>query len=229
MKTLNILDIGIAPYEDTHFLQKQILRKKKRSRCEDYIILVEHPAVFTIGRSGSKDNILVREDLLSENGLKVIEIDRGGDITFHGPGQLVAYPVFDLRNHVKDIRLFIKNLERVLELTMYEYGFAADREKKYTGLWTGGGKIGFIGIGISNWITYHGVSINANVDLKWFSMIKPCGIDNLRVTSLREMLGRDIDINRLKDTFIEKCCEVFDFGRSNRLSTEAFMAKEETA
>ena len=229
MKTLNIIDLGIAPYEDAYFLQKKIVRDKKLNRCEDCIILVEHPNIFTIGRSGSRNNILIDEDFLNDNGLKIIEVDRGGDITFHGIGQLVAYPIFDLRNHIKDVRLFIRSLERIFELTISEYGLVANREKSYTGLWVNRNKIGFIGIGISNWITYHGISINANVDLKYFSMIKPCGIDNLKISSLQKILNRDIDINLLKDILIERCCEVFGFERFHRCPGDAFMVKEKTS
>lgn len=229
MKALNVIDLGILPYEETYFIQKNILIKKKLCRCEDYVILVEHPNIFTIGRSGSRKNILVNENFLNDNRLKVIEVDRGGDITFHGIGQLVAYPIFDLRNHTKDVHLFIRNLENVLKLTIAEYGLSCDKEKRYTGLWVNGSKISFIGVGISNWITYHGVSINANVDLKYFYMIRPCGIDNLQVGSLQEILNSDIELNSLKDIFVEKCCEVFGFERLYRYSENASMAKERTS
>ena len=229
MKTLKIIDLGTAPYEGAYFLQKKILREKRQNSCEDYIILVEHPSIFTIGRSGSRENILADEDLLNASGLKIIEVDRGGDITFHGIGQLVAYPIFDLRSHIKDVRLFLKNLELLLALTISEYGLAADIKKRYTGLWVNGSKIGFIGIGLSQWITYHGISINANVGLEYFSMIKPCGIDNLRVSSLGKILNRQIDLNFLKDVLIEKCCEVFGFECSHRCSEDAFMATKKSS
>lgn len=229
MRPLNVIDLGIQLYEDVLFLQRKILAEKRQNRNSDYLLLVEHPNIFTIGRTGTRENILVDENLLDESGLKAIEVDRGGDITFHGIGQLVAYPIFDLRNHIKDIRLFIRNIERVLEFTVAEYGLIADRKKRYTGLWIDGEKIGFIGIGISNWITYHGISINANVDLKYFSMIKPCGIDNLKISSLKKILKRDIDLNLLKGTLTEKFCEVFEFEYSNRSLEDAFLAKEEAS
>lgn len=228
MKILKVIDLGITPYEDAYFLQKKILSEKKQARCDDCMLLAEHPNIFTIGRGGSRDNILVDEVRLNNSGLKIIEVDRGGDITFHGIGQLVAYPVFDLRRHIKDIRLFIRRLERILELTISEYGLEGNREKGHTGLWVNKDKIAFIGIGISNWITYHGISINANVDLKYFSMIRPCGIDNLQVSSLRKILNKDIDLNLLKDILIKKCCEVFDFEHSYRCSGNTSMVKEET-
>ncbi len=226
MKARNVRDLGISPYEDTYLLQKKILQDIKLNRNDDCMLLAEHPNVFTIGRSGSRKNILADEDSIKMSGVKIIDTDRGGDVTFHGIGQLVAYPIFDLNRHIKDIHLFIKNLECVLELTLSEYGLIADNEKGSTGLWFNGRKIGFIGIGISHWITYHGVSINANVDLKYFSMIRPCGIDGLRVDSLRNILDRAVDIDSLKEVFLKKCCEVFGFGRSYRHSKDAVMANE---
>jgi lipoate-protein ligase B len=229
MKKLDVIDLGAFSYEEAYFLQKKIVSEKKLNRHNDSVILVEHPNIFTIGRSGSRDNILVDDDFLSENKLKTINVDRGGDVTFHGIGQLVAYPIFDLRNHAKDVHKFIKNLENVLKLTVSEYDLTADSENKYTGLWVDGKKIGFIGIGVSNWITYHGICLNANVDLKYFSTIKPCGIENLEVSSLKEILNKDIDINSLKDTVVEKICEVFGFEHSHRSPRDAFVAKEAAA
>lgn len=227
MRSLNVIDLDVLPYEDTYFIQKQILAKKKPRPCEDYMLLVEHPAVLTIGRSGTKKNLLVDEVFLSKNDLKIVEIDRGGDITFHGIGQVVVYPIFDLRNHIKDVRLFIKNLEYALELSVSEYGLTADKEKKYSGLWVRGDKIGFIGIAISNWITYHGVSINANVNLEYFSTIRPCGIDNLRISSLQKILNKDVDLKLLKAIIVKKFCEVFGFDRSYRCPQDAALAKKE--
>jgi len=229
MKSLKIVDLGVLSYRDTYLLQRRLLEEKKRARKEDYLLLVEHPDVFTVGRTGSKENLLVGESLLKEKGVEVIDISRGGDITFHGRGQLVAYPIFDLRNHTKDIRLFIRNLERILELTIAAYGLKADSEKKYTGLWVRGEKIGFIGVGISSWITFHGLSLNVNADLECFSMIKPCGIDDLIVNDLRGILNRDIDFDFLKKTLIAKFYEVFGFERSAILRSDALMAQEETS
>ena len=226
MKTLNAIDLGSFPYEDTYFLQKKILREIDSSGGPDHILLLEHPNIFTVGRTGSRENILVDKGFLEKNRLRVIDVDRGGDITFHGKGQLVLYPIFDLKRHAKDLRLFIKNLESMLNLTISEYGLKSDKEKKYTGLWSGGSKLGFIGIGVSKWITYHGVSLNVDVDLKYFSFIRPCGIPNLQVTSLEAILNKKIDSNLLKDILLKKCCEVFGFEYLRRYSKDAFMAQE---
>lgn len=229
MIRLKTFDLGVLSYKEAYALQKRLLEAKKRMRAEDFLLLVEHPDIFTIGRTGSRKNLHVSEALLREKGVEVIDIDRGGDITFHGPGQLVAYPIFDLRNHGRDIRLFIKNLEIVLELTISAYGLKADRQTAYTGLWVGGCKIGFIGVGISGWVTFHGLSLNADMDLGYFSMIRPCGIDGLAVNDLRGILDKDIDFDFLKRTLTEKCCEVFGFERSAVLRPDALMAQEEAS
>ncbi len=204
-----------------------ITAKKKICNYSDCLILVEHPNIFTIGRSGSRKNILVDEDFFKKEGIEVVETDRGGDITFHGIGQLVAYPLFDLRNHTKDIRFFIEKLEHLLTLVISEYGIKACGNKRHTGVWVDGEKIGFIGIGISNWITYHGISLNVNVDLKYFSMIRPCGIDDLSVTSLKNLLNKYIALSSLKKIISEKFCEVFGFEHS--YNEEAFVAQEKAS
>ncbi len=229
-KTFYVVDLEISPYEDVYVLQKSIMENKKKREGNDVLLLVEHYPVFTIGRRGSRNNIFIGTNERIERGLRIIDIDRGGDITFHGIGQLVAYPIFDLALHGRDVRLFIRNLERVLELTVLEYGLTPDTDKKYTGLWVNNGyKIGFIGIGVSNWITYHGISLNANVDLTYFNMIRPCGIEGVRVSSMQALLRRHIGMDELKKIMVEKFCEVFDSGYQHRISPYATMVKEKTA
>mgnify|MGYP001616573677 CR=1 FL=1 len=212
IKKINVIDLGISPYSETYCRQKAILAEKKSGMDCDYLVIVEHPGVFTIGRKGSENNILADRSFMKNEGLEILHTDRGGDITFHGIGQVVAYPILDLRNHTKDIRLFIRQLERVITMTLEGYGIGADKNKDYTGVWAEGSKIGFIGIGLSNWITYHGLSLNANVDLRYFSMIRPCGIEDVTVTSMKKILNRPVEINSLKQLIIEKFCEVFNFG-----------------
>lgn len=210
-KKINVIDLGISSYSETYYLQKAVLAEKKSGLDCDYLVLVEHPNVFTIGRRSSEDNILTDSSFLKNEGLKILHTDRGGDITFHGIGQVVAYPIFDLRNHAKDVRVFIRQLERVVTMALEGYGINAGGNRGYTGIWAGDSKIGFIGIGLSNWITFHGLSLNVNVDLRYFSMIRPCGIKGVTVTSMKKILNRDVEINPLKQLMIEKFCEVFNF------------------
>jgi lipoate-protein ligase B len=213
MTTLKVIDLGMAPYREAYSAQRAILAEKKRGDTRDYLVFVEHPNVFTIGRKGSTDNILVDRDPLRDEALDIVYADRGGDITFHGAGQVVAYTIFDLRNHVKDVRLFIRQLEKVISMSIKTYGIKPDRDSEHTGVWVKGEKLGFIGIGLSNWITYHGISLNANVDLRYFSMIRPCGIDGVSVTSLEKILSRRVGISSLKQSIVEHFCEVFNFGQ----------------
>jgi len=229
MRSLKIADLGLLSYRTAYAIQLDILAEKRRTGGEDYLLFVEHPNVFTIGRTGSRDNLFVDEAVLKEKGIDVIDIDRGGDITFHGPGQLVAYPILDLRGHTKDVRLYIRNLLRVAELSVAEYGLRVDGGNRGTGLWVNGEKIGFLGIGISRWVTFHGMSINADVDLGFFSMIRPCGLEDLRVGSLRRLLNRHIDRGRLKNTVKEKFCDVFGFEHTKTCAPDAFMAQQEAA
>lgn len=213
MMLLNVIDLGITSYNETYFLQKELLSRKRQGDTGEYLILVEHPNVLTMGRKGSKNNILIDDRSLENEGLDIIYVDRGGDITFHGIGQIVAYPIFDLRRHIKDVRLFIKQLERVISLTIKAYGIDADKDSGPTGVWAKGEKLGFIGIGLSNWITYHGISLNANVDLRYFSMIRPCGIEGVTVTSMEKLMRRHVDIDSVKRLMVENFCEVFNLER----------------
>ncbi len=223
MDSFTVIDAGVMAYGGALVLQKEILARKKRGAKGDYLILVEHPNIFTIGRSGTEENILTGKDSLEKGHIEVLRVDRGGDITFHGPGQAVFYPIFDLRNHVKDVRRFIRNLEEVIARVVRGYGLRARRDDKYTGVWTDNGKIGFIGIGVSRWITYHGASLNANVDLKYFSMIRPCGISGVSVASLADILGARVDMNILKESVVKKFCEVFGFEQYH-YKEDAFLA-----
>lgn len=211
MKKLDVIDLGITSYSETYRLQRELVAKKKSGEPSDYLVLVEHPNVFTIGRRGSEGSILAGRSSLRSMGLEILYADRGGDITFHGIGQIVAYPVFDLRNHTKDVRAFIGQLESVIAAVLEDYGIGADENSNYTGVWAGGSKIGFIGIGVSNWITYHGLSLNVNVDLRYFSMIIPCGIEGVTVTSMAKELNKRVEIEHLKRSITEKFCGVFGF------------------
>ncbi len=228
MLPLKIIDLGTAPYAETCALQKALLLKRKLGDIGDHLILVEHPNVLTIGRRGLADNILIDSGSLKKEDLSVIRADRGGDITFHGPGQIVAYPIFDLRDHDKDIRIFLSQLESVMALTLKMYSIKDDKDNGCTGIWVNSEKIGFIGIGVSGWVTYHGISLNVNTDLRYFSMIIPCGIKDAKITSMKKILAGHVDIGPLKRALIDNFCEVFNFERSYS-QEDAAMAFAEAA
>jgi lipoate-protein ligase B len=226
MNNLKIIDLGFTPYRESYLFQRRILNDLIRGESEDVLLLAEHPVVITMGRRGTRKHIYADRELLKKEKIGVLEVDRGGDVTIHCPGQLVTYPLFDLNRHKKDIRLFINKLETALSETLLKYGLVADKGIDLTGVWVEGKKIGFIGIGVSHWITYHGASLNINNDLEYFSIIKPCGIDGLAVSNLKNMLNREVPMNDLKEVMAEKYCEVFDFATSYKSEKDAMLVKE---
>ncbi len=196
-----ILDLGVIDYEEAYRIQKDMVNRRKLGEIEDSIIVAEHPSVFTIGRTGNKANLLADEDSLKRNNIKVLRVDRGGDITFHGPGQVVLYPILDLKTRGRDIHLYLRDLEEAVIIALENYSVVAKRISGRTGIWVGGEKIASIGIAASNWITYHGLSLNVNVDLAFFSMIYPCGLRDIKATSLARILGRELAMAEVKEDF----------------------------
>ena len=207
-----IIDLGLIDYEDAYRIQKELVQRRRLGEIDDTLIIAEHRPVFTIGRAGSRENLLADEKLLAERGIKVLSVDRGGDITFHGPGQLIAYPVIDLASKFTDLHRYLRRLEDVVIEFLSRYSVPAVRSNGKTGVWVGGRKIASIGIGAANWITYHGLSINVNVDLGFFSMIHPCGFKNIEMESLARILGKNIDMEQAKRTLLSSFGGIFDFG-----------------
>lgn len=170
-----------------------------------YLLFVEHPAVYTLGKSGNKENVLIGEEEMKQKKIQFFNTNRGGDITFHGPDQVVGYPILDLEKFYTDIGKYLRNLEEVIILTMAEYGIKGDRSSGETGVWIEPGvpgrerKICAIGVRCSRWITMHGFAFNVNTDLTYFNYIIPCGITNKQVTSLEKELGRKIDMDEVKE------------------------------
>jgi len=206
---VRILDLGFISYSKAYKIQKDILEKRKKGVTPDTLIIAEHPSVFTIGRTGSYENLLVDSDVLKHKKVKVHEVDRGGDITYHGPGQIVLYPIINIKDYALDIRKYIRNLERVIIEFLSEFGIEGRRVVGSSGVWAKDKKIGFLGIGVSKWIAFHGISININTDLSFFSMIRSCGIKGIEVTSLARILDRKIRLDESKKTIITKFNSVF--------------------
>lgn len=201
-----ILDIGITDYLECYCLQKQ-LHDKVRRGIDDHIVITEHYPVITIGRGGSKENLLVSEEFLNAKGIKIVETDRGGDITYHGPGQIVIYPIIDLKRHSKDIHKYLHYLEDAIIAVLKEYNIDSFTIKGKTGVWTKEGKIASIGIGVSSWVTFHGVALNVDCDLIPFNWIYPCGFKDIRVTSIEQILVDKIDKKQAKERFIDIFCK----------------------
>ena len=181
---------------------------------ENYLLFVEHPHVYTLGKSGHLDNLLLSDDKLEEHQATFYKINRGGDITYHGPGQLVAYPIFDLENFSPDIHKYMRDLEESVILTLKHFGIDAGRLSGMTGVWLDADndkarKICAMGVKSSRWVTMHGIGFNVNVDLNYFSHIVPCGIQDKAVTSMKQELGHEVDMNEVQMVLKEKLAHVF--------------------
>ena len=183
----NILDLGLSDYNDTWKLQKKLQSKRILGEVEDHLLLVEHPPVFTLGKNASKQHIINNSDDVS-----IIQTDRGGNITFHGPGQLVGYPILDLNHYKRSITWYMRELEQLVIDVLSEYDIKASRKKGLTGTWVKDKKIAALGVRISKWVTMHGFSLNINPDLNFYKHIIPCGIKEYGVTSMAKIMGNEV-------------------------------------
>jgi lipoate-protein ligase B len=200
----------LVDYGKAYAFQKDILEKRIQGEVPDTLILLEHEPVFTVGRSGSAENILLRDEERIAEGIDLREVDRGGDVTYHGPGQVVAYPVFDLNGYGKDVHRFIRSLEEVVIRVLNGYGLSARRIAGFTGVWVGEKKAASIGIGVRKWVSFHGLSLNVALEMRHFSFINPCGMDSGKMTSMKELLERDISVTEVQEEVIDKFGEVFE-------------------
>ncbi len=217
MRTVEAYDLGYAPYRPVWEFQKAVQQRlidEKRGRREgesnDVLLFVEHPHVYTLGKSGDRANLLKGMAELSSINAEFVEIDRGGDITYHGPGQVVGYPILDLDRHFTDIHKYLRRLEEVIIRTCAEYGIEAGRIDGLTGVWVGNEKICAMGIKCSRWVTLHGFALNVNTDLNYFRHIVPCGITDKEVTSLERLLEREVDPGEVKGHLEKHFSDVFD-------------------
>lgn len=208
--------LGRVEYEDGLALMQALARKRERGEGEDVLLLLEHPPVLTLGRAAKRENVLLGEKELAARGVELYETDRGGDVTYHGPGQLVGYPVFDLKPDRKDVRKYVSGLEEAVIRTLAEYGIEAGRVRKWTGVWVGAEddpravKVCAIGVHIRKWITTHGFALNVRPDLTHFGMIVPCGIQERGVSSMSQLLGRPVDLEEVAGRVAAKMGEVFE-------------------
>lgn len=224
-----VIDLGLIEYQEAYEVQKRILEERKQNEVPDTLLILQHTSVITVGRGGRDKNILASKEELRAKGISVHKIDRGGDVTFHGPGQLVAYPIFNLKEQIKDVHLYLRKLEEVVIQFLKKYKVKGSRQQGVTGVWvdpirnydtagSGNGisngennqKIASIGIGLSNWVTYHGMAIKVNADLSKFSLIRPCGMDSHKITSLNQLLQKTINITEAKERLLEAFKAVFN-------------------
>ena len=211
MKELWVVDLGLLPYANALELQREVARRRITGEIdEDVLLLVEHPPVVTLGRTAKQANLIASPEFLASRGVELFEVERGGDITFHGPGQLVGYPIIDLKRHRKDLHWYLRQVEGALIDAVAEFGLTGQRVERYTGVWvaiegSGNGhagprKIASIGVHARDWVTWHGFALNVNTDLRYFELIVPCGISDVTMTSVARELGAEaVDARAVAD------------------------------
>ncbi|MBI5116976.1 lipoyl(octanoyl) transferase LipB [Candidatus Poribacteria bacterium] len=215
MKTrlCRIIDLGLCSFEEAYSLQKKVVQSKIGGSTEDTLILVEHLPIITMGRRGRFEHVCAPPERLKAEGIEVQSTDRGGDVTYHGPGQLVGYPIIDLRAHKQDVDWILRQLEAVIISSLKRLNIDACAIPGLTGVWVGGAKIAAIGIGVSHWITFHGFALNVDPRMKHFDLIIPCGLKNKPVTCLRDVLRDMPSMGGVKQIIIESFCETFGLER----------------
>lgn len=211
-RRLEVRRLGRVPYAEALALQRSLVEARRAGSVPDLLLLVEHPHVLTLGvrGDGGRSHILASAETLAARGIDVHEAGRGGDITYHGPGQLVGYPIVDLNPDRRDVHRYVRDLEEVLIRTVADYGIAAGRVQGLTGVWVGDEKLAAIGVRISRWITSHGFALNVSTDLEYFGLIVPCGIADRGVTSLELLTGRTLAPQQIEERVAFHFSQVFD-------------------
>ena len=210
-RRLEVRRLGQVPYAEALAQQRALVKERRAGRVGDLLLFVEHPDVLTLGvrGDGGRSHVLATPDALAARGVEIFETGRGGDITYHGPGQIVGYPIIDLNPDRRDVHRYVRDLEDVLMRTAADYGVAAARVEGLTGVWVGREKLAAIGVRIARWITSHGFALNVTTDLDYFDLIVPCGIADRGVTSLERLLGRTVDRREVEDRVAAHFAAVF--------------------
>jgi len=204
-----LLNLGLEPYNRALDLQHRLVAARREGRIEDVLILLEHPPVITLGRRADEKNIVASQELLARLGIEVHRVERGGDVTYHGPGQLVGYPVLNLRGHRQDVGWYMRSLEEVLIRALSDFGVEAGRLEGRIGVWIGDKNIAALGARIEEWITYHGFALNVSPDLSHFDLIIPCGYRGMGATSMEEVLGEAPEMSEVRKSVAQRFGEVF--------------------
>ena len=212
-RTLAVRYPGRIGYEPALKLQATLVERRRRGEIPDTLLLLEHPHVITLGSSGRAGHVLLAADELARRGIALHQAGRGGDVTYHGPGQLVGYPILDLKPNRRDLHLYLRTLEAVLIRTLAAFGLAGERDPAATGVWVGGAKVAAIGIRVSSgWITSHGFALNADTDLSYFDAIVPCGLPGRSVTSISRLLGRQVTPEAAAPALVSAMAAEFGYG-----------------
>jgi len=209
---LTTVVLGLVQYERAHALQQALVAARTRDEIGDTLLLLEHPPVYTLGRGADEKFIVARRPEVP-----VVRVSRGGQVTYHGPGQIVAYPILKLEGADRDVGRYLRKLEQVMILALGRHGISSERREKLTGAWVGPRKIGSIGVGIRRWVTYHGLALNVNSNLSYFDAIVPCGIAGCEMTSLEQLGRADVDVTIFAETLAESFREVFGYQKAARV------------
>ena len=203
-------DLPSMEYREAWDLQASLVELKRKGRISDDLVLIlEHPAVFTLGRRGGSEHIKISEDVLSHKGIPVIPVERGGSITYHGPGQVVVYPILNLGRLKIGIKEYVKDLEEIMIRVCADWGIVANRDQRNAGCWVGQNKLGSIGIAVRHGISFHGFALNVNISLEPFRWVRPCGLKTVRMTSMKQILGKDLSMRKIRDSVRIHMQEVF--------------------
>jgi len=215
------IDLGFRDYEEVLDLQNRLAQERFEGLIPDLLLTVEHPHTYTLGRASKEEDLLLNPEELKERGIRTFHIARGGRITYHGPGQIVGYPILDLREFGQDVHRYLRALEEVLIRTLGSFGIMADRIAGRTGVWVGRAKIAAIGVGIRRWITFHGFALNVAPDLSYFNGIIPCGIAGCQVTSMSLALGRVVETAQVLAVLAN--CFAETFGLEMRMESDEWL------
>ncbi len=210
MNQVYLIENGLVSYHDGWTLQKKLFKQVTEQRNIHYLVLTEHNPVITIGKSGARRNLLTNPEYLQQQHIDLVEIDRGGDITFHGPGQIVGYPILDLSAFHKDVHWYLRMLEEVIIRTLRTFSIESVRVPGMTGVWVQDAKICAIGIKVTRWVTMHGFALNVNTDLSFFDHIIPCGLEDKGVTSISKFTGNIVDKNHVIKELVGQFQQVFE-------------------
>jgi lipoyl(octanoyl) transferase len=219
MSVLHVRWLGSIDYAAAWEMQRELMRQRREGAIPDTLLLLEHrPPVITLGRASHAEHLLVPPENLLQMGIQLVETDRGGDITYHGPGQLVGYPILDLREHGRDVHLYLRRLEEAIIIALRHFGIEAHRKQGLTGVWVGDEKIAAMGIKVTHWVTMHGFALNVQPNLSHFGLIVPCGIHDKGVTSIQSLLAREVTLKEVIPPVIEAFAQVFNFRPAEALA-----------
>jgi len=205
-----VRQLGQIEYREAYELQKELLEKRVNGQIADTLLLLEHPPTITVGKAGKLENVLASQTELASAGVSLILTDRGGDVTYHGPGQIVGYPILDLRERNRDVHRYVHHLEEMLIRTLADYSIKSERDPSHAGVWVNDEEIAALGLRIHKWITMHGFALNVNTDLNHFSLINPCGFTNKTATSMARLLGYQLSTGEVTGRLLSHFADVFE-------------------